>query len=170
LQNADRRRIIGPHKKNRNEGTVMSDEFIDDRPTITYWIISGAALIWNLLGLFMYVSTRTATPESYAAQGYTPEQIAFIGSTPEWALSAFAISVTAGVLASLFLLLRKVWAVPTFVLSFVAVIVVNINTFLLMNTTEVLGMVPVYVQSVVIAIGLLLILYSRSAKAKGLLT
>ena len=148
----------------------MSDEFIDDRPTITYWIISGAALIWNLLGLFMYVSTRTATPETYAAQGYTPEQIAFINATPEWALSAFAISVTAGVLASLFLLLRKAWALPTFILSFVAVVAVNINNFVLMNTVEVLGMVPVYIQTLVVVVGILLILYSRSAKAKGLLT
>lgn len=148
----------------------MSDEFIDDQPTITYWIISGAALIWNLLGLFMYVSTRTATPETYAAQGYTPEQIAFINATPEWALSAFAISVTAGVLASLFLLLRKAWALPTFVLSFVAVVAVNINNFVLMNTVEVLGMVPVYIQTLVVVVGILLILYSRSAKAKGLLT
>jgi hypothetical protein len=148
----------------------MSDEFIDDRPTITFWIISGAALIWNLLGLYMYVSTRTATSETYAAQGYTPEQIAFINATPEWALSAFAISVTVGVLASLFLLLRKAWAVPTFILSFVAVVAVNINTFVLMNTVEVLGTVPVYVQSTVIVIGILLILYSRSAKAKGWLT
>ena len=149
---------------------MMSDEFIDDRPTITFWIVSGAALIWNLLGLFMYVSTRTTTAETYAAQGYTPDQIAFINSTPEWALSAFAISVTAGVLASLFLLLRKAWAVPTFILSFVAVVVVNINTFVLSNTVEVLGVGPVYVQSAVILIGILLILYSRSAKGKGWLT
>ncbi len=148
----------------------MSDEFIDDKPTITFWIISGAALIWNLLGLFMYVSTRTTTPETYAAQGYTQDQIAFINSTPEWALSAFAISVTAGVLASLFLLLRKAWAFPTFILSFVAVLAVNINNFVLMNTVEVLGMVPVYIQSAVIVIGILLIVYSRAAKLKGWLT
>ncbi len=148
----------------------MSDEFIDDRPTITYWIISGAALIWNLLGLFMYVSTRTATTETYTAQGYTPDQIAFINANPEWAMSAFAISVTAGVLASIFLLLRKGWALPTFILSFLGIVAVNINNFVLMNTVEVLGMVPVYIQSAVILIGILLIVYSRSAKAKGWLT
>ncbi len=78
--------------------------------------------------------------------------------------------MTAGVLASLFLLLRKAWAVPTFILSFAAVVAVNINNFVLMDTVEVLGMVPVYIQSTVIVIGLLLILYSRSAKAKGWLT
>ncbi|MDJ0904581.1 MAG: hypothetical protein QNI96_01075 [Woeseiaceae bacterium] len=148
----------------------MSDEFIDDRPTITFWIISGAALIWNLLGLFMYVSTRTATSESYAAQGYTQDQIAFINSTPEWALSAFAISVTAGVLASLFMLLRKSWAFPMFVLSFAAILAVNVNTFVLMDTVGVLGTVPVYVQSAVILVGILLVVYSRAAKLRGWLT
>jgi len=148
----------------------MSDEFIQDKPTMTFWVIGGAALIWNFLGLFSYVNMRTSTPEAYAVAGYTPEQIAFINATPEWALSAFAISVTAGVLASLFLLLRKAWALPTFILSFAAVVAVNVNNFLLMNTVEVLGMVPVYVQSTVIVVGILLVWYSHSAKAKGWLT
>ena len=118
----------------------------------------------------MYVSTRTATSETYAAQGYTQDQIDFIKSMPEWALSAFAISVTAGVLGSLFLLLRKAWALPTFILSFVAIMAVNLNNFVLMNTVEVLGMVPVYTQSAVIVIGLLLIVYARAAKLRGWLT
>lgn len=148
----------------------MSEEFIEDKPSTTFWLVGGAALIWNLFGLFSYVNMRTLTPEAYAAANYTPEQIAFINATPEWALSAFAISVTAGVLASIFLLLRKAWALPTFVLSFIAVVVLNINNFVLMNTVEVLGMVPVYVQSTVIVVGLLLIFYARSAKAKGWLT
>ena len=56
---------------------------------------------------------------------------------------------------------------PGFHLSFAAVVALNINNFALMNTVEVLGMVPVYIQSTVILIGLLLIYYSRSAKAKG---
>ena len=148
----------------------MSDDFIDGKPSATFWFAGGAALLWNLLGLFFYVNTRTSTAESYAAQGFTPEQIAFMQGTPEWALSAFAISVTAGVLASLFLLLRKSWAVPTFILSLVAAVVLNINSFLLNDSIAVLGMGPVYVQSTVILSGILLILYARSAKAKGWLT
>ena len=148
----------------------MSDDFIQDKPTTTFWVAGGAALIWNFFGLFSYVNMRNSTAEAYAAAGYTPEQIAFINATPEWALSAFAIAVTAGVLGSLFLLLRKAWAMPTFILSFTAVVVVNINNFILTNTVEVLGMVPVYIQSTVIVVGILLILYSRAAKNKGWLT
>ena len=145
----------------------MSDDFIDSRPTMTFWFVGGAALLWNLLGMFFYVNTRMSSAETYAAQGFTPDQIAFMEATPEWALSAFAISVTAGVLASLFLLLRKAWAVPTFIVSFVAAVLLNINSFVINDTIAVLGMQPVYVQATVIVIGLLLILYSRSARAKG---
>ncbi len=148
----------------------MTDDFIEDKPTMTFWVVGGAALIWNFLGLFSYVNMRTATPEAYAAAGYTPEQIAFINSTPEWALSAFAIAVTAGVFASVFLLLRKAWALPTFILSFAAVVAVNVNNFLLMDTVEVLGKTPLYVQSTVVVVGLLLIWYTHSAKARGWLT
>lgn len=144
----------------------MSDDFIDSRPTMMFWFVGGAALLWNLLGLVTYVNMRTMTAADYAAV-YTPEQIAFINSTPEWALSAFAISVTAGVLASLFLLLRKAWAVPTFIVSFLAIVALNINNFVLMDTVAVLGMTPVYVQSTVILIAIALIFYARSAKAKG---
>ena len=56
----------------------MSNDFIEDKPGATFWVIGGAALIWNLFGLFSYVNMRTSTPEALATAGYTPEQIAFI--------------------------------------------------------------------------------------------
>ena len=31
----------------------MSDE-LNAAPTTTFWVVGGAALIWNLLGLFLY--------------------------------------------------------------------------------------------------------------------
>lgn len=148
----------------------MANEFIDGRPTTMFWIVGGAALIWNLFGVMMYVMTVTATPESYAAQGYTPEQIDFIASTPAWATAAFAIAVNAGALASLFLLFRKSWAVPTFVLSFAAVVVLDVFNFVLRDTVATLGMTPVYIQSAIIVIAALLVLYARHARKKGWLT
>ena len=141
-------------------------EFIDDRPTVTFWIVSGAALIWNLLGLAVYYMTVSATPEQLAAQ-YSADQIAIIENTPVWATSAFAIAVTAGVLGSLFLLLRKAWATPVFIISLAAVLVQNVNTFVLTDSIAVFGMAPVYIQSAIVVVGVFLILYSRSAKRQG---
>jgi hypothetical protein len=144
-------------------------DFIDERPTTLFWFISGVAMIWNLLGMAIYYMTVSATPDQLAAQ-YSPEQVALIQGTPVWATSAFGIAVTAGVLGSLFLLLRKSWAAPLFVVSLVAVLVQNINTFVLTDTVSAFGMVPVYIQLTIVLIGIFLIFYSRSARRKGWLT
>jgi len=133
---------------------------------MAFWLISGAGLIWNLFGFIVYYMQVTATPEQLAAQ-YTPEQIEFMLSTPTWATSAFAIAVNAGVLGSLFLLLRKAWAIPMFILSLVAVLVQNLNSFVLNDVIAMFGTTPAIIQGAVLLIGIALLLYSRATKAKG---
>lgn len=142
----------------------MSD-FVDERPPILFWFIGAVALIWNLFGFSVYYMTVTATPETLAA-AYTPEQVAFIGSTPVWATSVFALSVTTGVLACVFLLLRKSLATPLFIVSLVAILVQNINSFVLMDAVEMFGTTPVYIQTVVVLFAVFLIFYSRHATSK----
>ena len=146
----------------------MSD-LLDSRPTTIFWFAGGAALIWNLFGLIVYFMQVSASPEELAAT-YNQEQIDLILNTPKWATSAFAIAVNAGVLGSLFLLLRKAWALPMFVVSLVAVLVQNLNSFVLTDTFALFGTTPVIIQSVIVAIAVLLVLYSRSAKDKGWLS
>ena len=148
----------------------MSDDVFNGRQTTSFWVIGGTALVWNQIGLMIYVMTVTATPEGYAAQGYTAEQIAFIQATPMWATAAFAISVNAGVLGSLFLLLRKAWAAPTFVLSLIAILILNVNNFVLNDTVAVLGTVPVFIQSAIVLIAVLLVWYTRATRDNDWLT
>ncbi len=140
-------------------------EFLDDRPPMSFWFIGGAALIWNLFGFFVYLMQVSATPEQLA-QAYTPEQVAFMQSVPKWATSAFALAVTTGVLACLSLLFRKAWAVPLFVISLIAVIVQNVNSFLLNDVIAVFGTTPAIIQAAVLIIGIALVLYSRYAKGR----
>ena len=83
----------------------MSD-LLDDKPLTSFWIVGAFALVWNLLGLVFYYSHVTMTPD--ALEGFTDAQQAFFSSTPVWAASAYGVAVTAGVLASLFLLFRNV--------------------------------------------------------------
>ena len=143
----------------------MSD-LLNGRPSLSFWIIGGAALIWNLFGLIVYFMQVSASPEELAA-AYTAEQVDFMISTPKWATSAFAIAVNAGVLGSLFLLLRKAWAVPLFVISLVAVLIQNLNSFVLNDVIALFGTTPAIIQSTIMIIGVLLIWYSRGAKNKG---
>jgi len=142
----------------------MSD-LLDSRPTTTFWIIGGAALVWNLIGLVFYYSHVTMTPEALA--GFTDAQQNFFNSTPTWATSAYAIAVNAGVLGSLFLLLRKFWAVPLFALSLLGILAQNAHAFLLANGLEVWGSSGIALPAIVIVIGVALLMYSRATKDKG---
>jgi hypothetical protein len=142
----------------------MSD-LLDSRPTTNFWIVGGVALVWNLIGLVFYYEHVTMTPEALA--GFTDAQQNFFNTTPVWATSAHAIAVNAGVLGSLFLLLRKSWAVPLFVLSLLGVVVQNFHAFVLASGVEVWGGSGVAIPAIVIVIAVALLIYSRNVKAKG---
>ena len=133
----------------------MSEESNTETPML-HWLIAGAGLIWNLFGFAIYLMTVRATPEQLEQQ-YNAAEIAFMNSVPTWATSANAVAVTLGVLACVFLLLRKSIALPLFIASFIALLVKDLHAFVLADVISVFGMVPAYIQGtvLVIAIGLI---------------
>jgi hypothetical protein len=137
----------------------MSDD-LNGKPPTSYNIIAGAFLVWNLIGLMFYYQQMTLTPEMIASMG--AEIAAFMEATPVWANAGYAIAVNAGVLASIALLLRKSWAFPLFVLSFVGVLVQDLDAFVLRDVVAVWGSSAYYVPSAVIVICLSELWYSRS--------
>lgn len=145
----------------------MSEESTTATP-MTHWLISGAALIWNLFGAIIFLMTVSATPEQLAAQ-YNEAEMAFIQSIPVWATLANAVAVTAGVVASVMLILRKSLAAPLFVLSLVALLVQDLHPFVLEDVVAIFGPVPLYIQATVLVIAVLLIVYSYAARRRGLL-
>lgn len=139
----------------------MSD-ILNGRPTTNFWIIGGAALVWNLIGLVFYIGHVTMSPEALAKM--TEVQQEFFVATPSWATAAFAIAVNAGVLGSLFLLLRKSWAVPMFVLSLLAIIAQDVDAYLMRDAFAILGVNGIIIPSMVFVIAVALLLYARAAK------
>jgi hypothetical protein len=137
----------------------MSDE-LNGKPPTSYNIIAGVFLAWNLIGLMFYYQQMTLTPEMMASMG--AEIAAFMEATPVWANSGYAIAVNAGVLASIALLLRKSWALPLYVLSFVGVLTQDFDAFVLRDVVAVWGSSAYYVPSAVIVIGLIELWYARS--------
>ena len=144
----------------------MAEE-ITGKPPMSFWLIGGVALVWNLFGMYIYVNQVTATVEGLAAAGYTPEQVEFMLAIPKWATSAFAIAVTTGVVGCLFLLLRKALATLLFGISLAAVLVQNFNTFVLNDALAMFGPAPAVIQAVVIIVAAALILYARVAQSRG---
>ena len=97
------------------------------KPPVWFWVVSGLALVWNLLGVMAYIVQVTMSPETLAA---LPEadQAAY-AALPSWYMAAFATAVFAGSLGCLALLLRKKWATLLLTLSFAAVVIQQIYFF-----------------------------------------
>lgn len=152
---------------NNHLGDTMNDSSTSG-PTRSFWVVSAIALVWNLLGVTAYLMHVTLAPEDLAAM--SEEQRALYTGAPAWVTGAYAIAVFAGTLGAVGLLLRKAWAVPVFVVSLIAIVLQMGYSLLMTNVIEVMGGTAVIMPLAVIAIGIFLVLFSRKAKAGGVLT
>ncbi|MEZ4854316.1 hypothetical protein [Flavobacterium sp.] len=134
------------------------------KPSTSFWIISVLALIWNLMGVNQYIMQAYNT-DSFRAN-FTESQLALIDATPAWATAAFAIAVFAAALGCILLLLRKKWATTLFIISFIAIIVQNIDGFNRYNFSDYNGF-SIAMTVMIPLIGLFLIGYAKQAEKKG---
>ncbi len=142
----------------------MNDQPVQSPPK-SFYVVAGTALVWNLIGLMMYVAQVSAGPDALAE--LPPAERALYENVPVWATSAFAIAVNAGVVASILLILRKSLAVPIFIVSLIAVFVQMFHYFGMTDALAILGPVSLLGPLLVILIGAVLIWYSRDAQQKG---
>ncbi len=138
------------------------------KPGGVFWGLSTFFLVFNFAGLMIYYNVVTTPPEVLAAN-LSPEKLAFLNAEPVWATAAYATAVTAGVIASGLLMLRRAWAFPVYVVSFVAVLIQDLDSFVLRNGVEVWGVSGLYLPAIVIIVCLTELWYTRKVKADGLL-
>ena len=98
---------------------IMSKSTI--QPTTTFWIISVIALLWNISGVYAYISQAYMSSEVISTLS-EPEQM-YYNNVAALVTAAYATAVFAGALGSLTLLLRKKIAYTLFILSFIAVLI-----------------------------------------------
>ena len=147
----------------------MSEE-TNNKPSMWFWVIGGLLGVWNLSGLYQYYLMSTITADQLEDAGYNLQQVAHVMNTPAWAHSGYAIAVTAGVLGVLFLLLRKSWAIPLFVLSLIGALVQDLDAYVLRGALEHFDAIWLILPITVIVICVAEIWYARRAKAKGWLS
>ena len=117
----------------------MSDA-INSKPSTNFWIISGAALVWNLIGLVFYVGHVSITPEALAAMTEAHQE---------------------------FLLTTPTWAIPVFAISLAGIVVQDVDAFVLRDAYSILGVNSLIIPSMVFVIGVAILLYARVAKRCG---
>ena len=130
---------------------------VETRPR-AHALIASAALIWNLIGLALFVMQARMSPADVAA--LPPPDRAVFEATPGWLLALFGIAVVTGVLASLALLLGLRWAAPVFAVSLGAVVLQTIGAFLVTPNWQSYGAVSLILPIVLITIGAALYRYA----------
>lgn len=146
----------------------MSEETASAGVPKSFWWIGGAFLLWNIIGIGSYISSVTMSPEAIAALDAVERD--YIMTTPAWVTGAFAIAVFGGTLGSVFLLMKKAWALPVFVISLVAVIVQFSHTIFMSELVQARGLTSLILPLLIFVIGVIEIWYSRSARQKGWLS
>jgi hypothetical protein len=127
-----------------------------------------AALLWNLLGCFAYLSDVTLTAEDVAKM--SAAQQALYAARPAWAVAAMAIAVWGGALGCLGLLLRKRWATLVLLASLAGVVVQDVALFGLTGFASQAGPAVLGLQGMVLVIAVALVVLGRTADRRGWLS
>lgn len=138
------------------------------KPPVLFWALAILFVLWNIIGCSMYLLEMTMTDAAYA-DAFGPDVAAVRDIFPVWAVSAYALAVWSGLLASILFLLRRRLSVSIFMFSWVSAIIGFIPSFTSATLREAYGptfwIMPVFV----VILGLFEIWYSRRQRAKSIL-
>ena len=87
-------------------------------------VIAALAVLWNGYGCYEYLASVGVVPSQ---PGMSP------GAMPAWVIGAFAISVFAGLLGSIGLLLLRRWSKLLLLLSLIALLAQDVWAFVLVE-------------------------------------
>lgn len=143
------------------------NDAIGARAPAWFRVVAVLALLWNLIGVWSYLSKVGMTPPMMEM---SPDEVALAASMPSWATAGFAVAVFAGLLGSIGLLMSKAWARLLFILSLLGM-VVQFGWWLLMTEAmQRLGNSAAAMPAVVVLIGILLLWLANLGVKRGWLT
>ena len=131
------------------------------KPANLFWLISTLALIWNLIGVFNYLTQAFMTDEILAS--LPQDQQLMYQEVPAWVTAAFAVAVFSGTIGAVLMLLKKKIATTFFILSFIGIISQMSYGLLINENTDSYGPIGLLMPLMIISIGGYLIWYSKKA-------
>lgn len=143
------------------------NELIGAKPPGWFRVVAVLALLWNLVGVWSYLSKVGMAPEMMKM---TPEEVALAATMPVWATAGFAIAVFGGLVGSVGLLLGKAWARLLLILSLLGMLVQFGWWVLMSGAMERMGGSIVIMPAVVVLIGILLVWLADTGVKRGWLT
>jgi len=132
------------------------------------WIIGVLATLWNSIGVMDFTMTVTRN-EAYMSS-FTEAQLAYYYSFPIGIYLLWGLAVLSALMGSLLLLLRQKLACRLFGVSLVSLVITTGYNYGYADAFERGGGLPGLLFSVIIfMIAVLLVIYARAMKKKGLL-
>jgi len=141
---------------------------MENKTPVWFWIVSGVALLWNLMGVGAFISDATMSQEDMVAN-YGQALADAAAAQPIWLTGAYAIAVFAGALGCLLLLLRKKLATPVLLVSLLAVILQQGYMWLVSGIMSEVDMATKIMYISVPIVAILLVVFARRMTARGIL-
>lgn len=115
--------------------------------------------------------TMTQLKSEVWLKALTPEQLAYFYGTPLWAVLVWGLGTWGSFLGSVFLLLRRRFAVQLFGASIVGAALTNLYSYGLSDGMKVMqnGTGAVIFSAVIFTIALLLLVYARALRQRAVL-
>jgi len=133
------------------------------------WVVGLLAVLWNAYGCVDFTMTHLQGDAWLRSMKMTDAQIALMHAMPAWTWVVWAVGVWGGMLGAVLLLLRRKWALPVFVVSFLGFIGGLIYSYGLSDAAASMGP-NAWVMNVVIgAACLFFIWYAWTMDKKGVL-
>ena len=139
------------------------------RTPVHLWIVGIVSLLWNLVGAYDYVMTQTGNADYLS--NFTEAQRAYFEAFPAWMEAAsWALGVWGALLGSLLLLIRSRFAVWSFGISLLGLLISTIYQFGLSDLPADLTTPMMIGMTIAIwAIAIALFVYAHRMQARGVL-
>lgn len=145
----------------------------ENAPSVLFWLISIALLLWAVGGASIYVAYFVETPAEFAQSAETAvnrEAYAeYIANIPFWAIAAGIIAAASRLLGAIGLLLRRAWSLPFYLISVIFFCIALYRAFFLANVASVMSAPHIAIELVFLILGLFAIWFARRNSTNGIL-
>lgn len=145
----------------------------DTTPSLSFWVISVALMLWGLAGASIYVAYFFETPEEFAQTAETAANrqayANYVANIPYWAIAIGIIAAATRLFGVIGLLLRRAWALPLYVISVVFFLGALFRGFVLANVSSVMSGPHIAVEIVFLVLSIFSVWFARENKSKGIL-
>lgn len=134
------------------------------------WVVGVVSLLWNAMGALDFTMTQLHS-ETYL-KGLTAEQKAYFFGLPYWEVLAWGIATWGSLVASLLLVMRRSMACHVFAASLVGALITFGYSYGMADGLKVMGEQAtgaLIFCGVIIVIAVLLLLYARAMRKRGVL-